>query len=152
MWKHPKGLLGRGLSAPPAVPLNVGIVSGHMLCASVEFPLCGSRSVTSLLNSEVSNLDNYSVPDHDLFGSEETYTEALDALIERRSVILQKVVKAIEINTYSNHPSIQKPWSSVSLRSIEPISYSIVDQSHPRQLGTDVICEEAVLDTIPYSR
>lgn len=42
----------------------------------------------------------------------------------------------------------------VSLRSIEPINYSIVDMSHPRQGGRNdgVHDKAAVMDTIPYSR
>ena len=42
----------------------------------------------------------------------------------------------------------------VSLRSIEPVSYSIVDLSHNLQGGkTDKLHDQsAVLDTIPYSR
>ena len=49
---------------------------------------------------------------------------------------------------------MQKAWTRVSLRSIEPVNYSIVDASHPLQGGrTDAIMDEkAVLDTIPYSR
>lgn len=40
------------------------------------------------------------------------------------------------------------------MRSIEPLSYAIVDVSHPRQGGRKdrIHHEEAVLDTIPYSR
>ena len=151
LWKHPKGLLGRGLSAPPAVPLNTGIVSGHLLCASEEFPLVGKHSVASVFNARTSE-DNYSLSDYDLFGSEETYTEAFEILSDKGSIVFQKVSDCTNIETYSKHPSIKKPWSNVSLRSIEPINYSIVDQSHPQQVGTDVICPEAVLDNIPYSR
>ena len=144
-------LIGRGLSAPPAVPLNAGIVSGHLLCASEEFPICGKHFVSSVLNCNFSP-DHIALSDHDLFGSEETYIEAFETLLDAGSITLQKVSDESEIETFVTHPFIQKPWSKVSLRSIEPINYSIVDQSHPRQVGTDVICEEAVLDHIPYSR
>lgn len=49
---------------------------------------------------------------------------------------------------------VKDPWKRVSLRSIEPVSYSIVDLSHNLQGGkTDKIHNQAaVLDTIPYSR
>ena len=49
---------------------------------------------------------------------------------------------------------VKNPWKRVSLRSIEPLSYSIVDLSHNLQGGkTDKIHNQAaVMDTIPYSR
>ena len=49
---------------------------------------------------------------------------------------------------------VKHPWQRVSLRSIEPLSYSIVDLSHNMQGGkTDKIHNKAaVMDTIPYSR
>lgn len=49
---------------------------------------------------------------------------------------------------------VDKPWTKVSLRSIEPINYSIVDLSHPMQGGRmdGIHDQRAVLDTIPYSR
>ena len=57
------------------------------------------------------------------------------------------------ITTFSTHPSVDRPYSRVSLRSIEPIAYQIVDLNHNLQGGrTDTINENAVLDTIPYSR
>ncbi len=50
--------------------------------------------------------------------------------------------------------SIDRPWLRVSLRSIEPINYSIVDLSHPQQGGRNdgIHDQAAVMDTIPYSR
>lgn len=49
---------------------------------------------------------------------------------------------------------MHRAWTRVSLRSIEPVNYSIIDASHPLQGGrTDAIMDDkAVLDTIPYSR
>ena len=152
LWKNPKGLLGRGLSSPPAIPLNAGIVSGHMLCAADEFPLVGKYPVTSILYSEETIFGSSLSSDHDLFGSEETYIEALESLIDRGCVLMQKHNILADVETYSTHPSMKNPWAKVSLRSIEPINYSIVDTSHPKQDGTDIMCEEAVLDCIPYSR
>ena len=133
--------------------MNVGIVSGHLLCASEEFPLVGSHSVTSILSAgQSNNNDNLTLSDHDLFGCEETYREAFESILDRKQIRLEKVNDHTEIETYSNHPSIQKPSLNVSLRSIEPINYSIVDLNHPGQEGTQLICKEAVLDNIPYSR
>ena len=52
------------------------------------------------------------------------------------------------------HQIVKHPWKRVSLRSIEPVSYAIVDLSHNLQGGkTDKIYHQAaVLDRIPYSR
>ena len=49
---------------------------------------------------------------------------------------------------------MKHPWKRVSLRSIEPVSYAIVDLSHNLQGGkTDKIHDPSVvLDRIPYSR
>jgi DEAD/DEAH box helicase domain-containing protein len=152
LWKHPKGLLGRGLSAPPAVPLNASIVSGHLLCASEEFPLVGNYSVTNILSSDPQHKDDQAISDYDLFGCEETYKEAFENLLDKGHIRLEKINQGADIDTYSKHPSIERPSSNVSLRSIEPISYSIVNLDHPQQRGTDTICEEAILDNIPYSR
>ena len=150
-------MLGRGLSAPPAVPLSCGIVCGHLLCAAQEFPLVsGGHSVASILNREGQEKDKFGLPDYDLFGSKEIYTESIEILLERKQIRLEKLNHGTnnEIEIYSIHPSIQKPSLNINLRSIEPINYSIVDLSHPRQrqLGMASICDEAVLDHIPYSR
>ena len=49
---------------------------------------------------------------------------------------------------------MKNAWKRVSLRSIEPLNYNIIDLSHPLQAGrTDKLMDKAaVLDTIPYSR
>ena len=49
---------------------------------------------------------------------------------------------------------MKHPWKRVSLRSIEPVSYAIVDLSHNLQGGkTDKVHDPSVvLDRIPYSR
>ena len=45
-------------------------------------------------------------------------------------------------------------WKSISLRSIEPLNYSIVNLNHPQQAKRvdRIYHKDAVLDTIPYSR
>jgi len=127
MWKHPKSLLQRGLSAPPSIPLNAGIVQGHLLCASEEFPLCGSHAITELLNGEAAN---FHLVDHDLFGSEDVYRyvvlgtsicfvysytvdlrthpvsprDALENLCDSKQVQPERVNDLNKFKTYSKHP------------------------------------------------
>ena len=52
------------------------------------------------------------------------------------------------------HPLLKKSWSRISIRSIEPVNYLIVDSSHPSQNGRSdgSFEQDAVLDTVPYSR
>eukprot|EP00557_Chaetoceros_sp_GSL56_P009931 CAMPEP_0176482538 /NCGR_PEP_ID=MMETSP0200_2-20121128/3429_1 /TAXON_ID=947934 /ORGANISM="Chaetoceros sp., Strain GSL56" /LENGTH=1289 /DNA_ID=CAMNT_0017878861 /DNA_START=172 /DNA_END=4038 /DNA_ORIENTATION=+ len=151
IWKHPISMLGRGLDAPPSLPLNQGIVQGHLLCASDEFPLCGSHFPTEIFHSTIEPTE-YS--DYDLFGGEEVYRESLENLLDSKQVQVEKVQDVAMFTTFSKHPFIDKPSLRVQLRSIEPINYSIVDLSHPKQaFRNDGIQDKAaIMDTIPYSR
>lgn len=92
-------MLGRGLDAPPSIPLNVGIVQGHLLCASEEFPLCGDHAITDVLNCNDSTFH----ADHDLFGGEDVYLESLENLCDRKSVQVGTVNSSKNIKTYSKH-------------------------------------------------
>jgi len=101
IWKHPKGLLGRGLNAPPSIPLNPGIVEGHLLCASEEFPLCGNHAVTELLNGVSARFQHI---DSDLFGGESVYNESLENLCDTQQVQTEKVNDMVKFDTFSKHP------------------------------------------------
>lgn len=94
--------------------------------------------------------------DQELFGSEETYTEALDALLKSGSVVQfhAPVVSGGQLKAFKAHAFMDKPWLRVSIRSIEALSFSIVDISHPLQGGqmNGIQNERAVLDNLPYSR
>lgn len=107
IWKHPKTLLGRGLDAPPSIPITQSIVASHMLCASGEFPLCGSHSVMEALGSEHSGdleISNYNLPDHDLFGGNEVYSEAFEKLFHRRQICEETINDLGRFKTFSMHP------------------------------------------------
>ena len=101
IWKHPKGLLGRGLDAPPSIPLNVGIVQGHLLCASNEFPLCGDVPVSKVLNGEC---QHFRLADFDLFGGEETYSESFERLCDGKQIEVKHVDDSGKYKTYAMHP------------------------------------------------
>jgi DEAD/DEAH box helicase domain-containing protein len=55
---------------------------------------------------------------------------------------------------YRARPSLSKAHSRVSIRSIEPVNYALIDLSHPGQGGKQdgIHDAKAILDTIPYSR
>jgi len=158
-WRFPKTLLTNGLDAPPAVPVNAGLLQNHLLCAGKEYPLVGENSITKLLTSERKKPLQSKMIDRALFAGA-LYDECIDKLLRDRLVTEGKNTvadgedgKDQMITTYSTHPSVDKPWARVSLRSIEPIAYQIVDLNHNLQGGrTDTINENAVMDTIPYSR
>uniref|UniRef100_A0A7S4K1G3 MrfA-like Zn-binding domain-containing protein n=1 Tax=Odontella aurita TaxID=265563 RepID=A0A7S4K1G3_9STRA len=159
-WRCPKSLLSCGIDARPSVPINAGILHGHMLCAGDEYPLVGDEPVTALLRNglavDESSGDDWLLSDKQLFG--EYYHEVLSKLKESGLIRVSKVTQGVgrsevQIDASSTHPSVGKPWHRVSMRSIEPIAYSIVDLSHSLQGGrTDIVNERAVMDTIPYSR
>ena len=94
--------------------------------------------------------------DCELLGPETVYQENIEYLL-KKGMLSKKAVSVVSgnsVSAYSTHPVVKNPWTRVSLRSIEPLSYSIVDLSHNLQGGkTDKIHNPAaVMDTIPYSR
>ena len=154
LWRHPSSLLSKGYSSPISMPINAGLVQGHLLCAGQEYPLTGTWNA-SVLKATGNETSTGLLSDKNLFGSPEVYEEAMENLLSVGSLIEEKVATTSgTIISHKTHPSIKKPWTQVSIRSIEPVSYQIVDISHPKQGGrTDRILDEAaILDTIPYSR
>jgi DEAD/DEAH box helicase domain-containing protein len=93
-----------------------------------------------------------------LFGSREVYDEAFDTLLTTGSSVRKQVATTSLTNQtgtiFRTHGSIGKPWSRVSLRSIEPLSYDVVDVSHPKEGGRmgGIQDNSAIMDTSPYSR
>ena len=92
--------MGRGLLSPPSVPLNPGIVTGHLLCAADEFPLVGEHSVVHVLNMTL--VSNALISDFDLFGSKSVYREALENLLDRGAI--EESQQITGMNTYVKHP------------------------------------------------
>jgi len=158
VWRKPASLLSRGIDAPPT-SISETVMSGHILCAAEEFPLTGSLPLTCLLNeSTIDETTPEFISDETLMG--EGYLDAV-TFLSQKGLLSRKKVKAMQssgkveaILVYKTHPIVKSPWKRVSLRSIEPVNYSIVDLSHPAQSNrTDKIHDKsAVLDVIPYSR
>ncbi|KAL7457381.1 hypothetical protein ACHAWC_008945, partial [Mediolabrus comicus] len=152
VWRKPSSLLSRGIDAPPT-SISEAVMSGHILCAADEFPLTGTLPITCLLN----DTDATFASDETIMG--EGYQDTVEFLFQK-GLLSKKKVKTMKdgamttITVYNTHPIVKTPWKRVSLRSIEPLNYSIVDLSHPLQNNqTDKIHDKAaVLDTIPYSR
>ena len=156
MWRRPECLLGRAISAALSIPINTWLVQGHLLCASKEYPLTGTLPV-SILSNRPSLHDNEKheriLNDRDLFGA--TYDEALENLLRNGSVQRHTVPSNTccgKVVVYKSHALIDKPCTSVSIRSIEPVQFSIVDISRQGGKMDTIQNENAVLDTLPYSR
>lgn len=181
LWKVPSNILKNGVNVNPALPTS-SVLQGHLLCAGEEFPLTGDKSVSCLLN-EIQSGENYFPADQAIFGSIEEYNEGITLLTEK-SLLRDKMVRVVkdgntveELITKETHPVstpmtinefnipiltsfylclqvITSAWKRVSLRSIEPLNYVIVDITHPLQGGRadTLIDKAAILDTIPYSR
>lgn len=153
IWRHPTSLLYPGISSMSSViPYgSSGLVQGHLLCAANEVPLVGAETVRSLACC------SSTIPsDWELFGGKDMYQSAERVLVSAGSVIKVDIpgAKGSRVPVLKAHSSMRKAWSRVSIRSIEPISYAIVNLSHPKQAGQmDAIYDEgAILDTVPYSR
>ena len=156
LWRHPQTVLAKGISAPNTIPISSGVVQGHMLCASGEFPLTGGLPVTSILGPADIESRETILSDVDLFGGEENYQEALQTLKTSRSVVEESVPRdeSKKTTVFRAHEIMRKAWSKVSIRSIEPVNYTLVDVSHPGQAGRmdRVHDETAIMDIVPYSR
>ena len=161
LWRHPASLLTRGLTAPLSMPIYPGLVQGHLMCAGQEFPLTGQHNVAVLTSSSTPGQIKSSglLSDENLFGSREVYQEALETVLAQGSVIKDSVAvpgstTGQRLRVYKTHSVISNPWTKVSIRSMEPVNYDIVNMAHPGQGGRmDGIHDEAaVIDTMPYSR
>lgn len=96
--------MGRGLSAPPSVPLNPGIVSGHLLCAADEFPIVGRNAAISLLSCTETFESIELLSDFDLFGSESVYKEALENLSDRGAIKEDESIQILNVEAFIKHP------------------------------------------------
>jgi hypothetical protein len=85
--------------------LNAGIVEGHLLCGSEEFPLCGNHAVTELLNAS----SRFHLVDSDLFGGETVYNESLENLCDTKQVQKTVVNDNAKFDTFSKHPVSSSP-------------------------------------------
>lgn len=158
IWRHPKTLLGRGVDAAvvagnTAIPsATAALIQGHMICAANEFPLTGELPVIAL--SELASSKPNVISDWELFGGKEMYLKGAEVLLSTGSLIKEPAPGLPSGFILRAHSSLSKAWSTVSLRSIEPINYLIVDISHHIQQGRmdGVHDEAAVIDTLPYSR
>jgi DEAD/DEAH box helicase domain-containing protein len=155
IWRHPKTLLGKRVDAAVVLedttsPMTtIALLQGHMICAANEFPLTGENPVTTLSDTASSI-----VSDWELFGGKELYLKAAETLVILGSLVKEPTPGVASGYVLRAHRSLSKAWSTVSLRSIEPINYVVVDISHYSQQGRmDCVHDEAaVLDTLPYSR
>jgi DEAD/DEAH box helicase domain-containing protein len=157
MWRKPSTLLAKEISTPHSVPIRGSVIQGHLLCAGEECPLIANRPA-ALTVCSASDSAKYMPTDQELFGGM-VFDEALDELKSSNSLIAEQLPDPMGtagsyVTAYRPRPAFRKAWSRVSIRSIEPINYSVVDISHPLQGGKmdGIHSDDAVLDTLPYSR
>lgn len=155
MWRNPTAILGKGATTKHTIPVTSGLVQGHLLCAGEEFPLTGGLPVTAILSGTGNSL----LSDQELFGGIDVYNSAMKELCSNTLSVSEEQVSVADssgtrITVYRAHASLRKPWSRVSIRSIEPVNYALIDLSHPGQGGRQdgIHDAKAILDTIPYSR
>eukprot|EP00977_Amphora_coffeiformis_P019389 scaffold7213_cov166-Amphora_coffeaeformis.AAC.5 len=154
LWRYPSTLLSKGLAPTDTIPLNKSTVQSHILCASSEFPVTGKLPAECIV-TETSGTE-FAISDWHLFGGQKLYEDALEELNAANSCTAELICIPSNptLTLYKAHPLMKKAWSHISIRSIEPVNYNIVDLNHPGQGGrTDGIYNEAaILDTLPYSR
>jgi len=153
IWKHPSVVLGAGVSESNSIPYLPSLVEAHMLCSSSELPLLGTGSVVDLVETGSAKISG--IPDHELFGDHKTFLANLTSLQNSRSISKGKTRSKLGVLLPSFHAfgTAKRSAHKVSLRSIEPVSFAIVNLCHPCQNGSmEIQSESAVLDTISYSR
>jgi DEAD/DEAH box helicase domain-containing protein len=164
LWRFPSTLLTKGVAPTDTIPLTNSTIQSHLLCAAAEFPLTGGHPAEMLV-TESSNLDEFaafadeqspSMSDWDFFGGKRLYEAGVQGLKAAGSCTtgVVSLPSIPDLSIVRAHPLMKKAWSLVSIRSIEAVNYSIVDVSHPGQGGRmdGIYNEDAVLDTLPYSR
>ena len=131
LWRHPTHLLSKRLTASVSMPVNVGLVQGHLLCAGAEYPLTGEHRVTilgasahdgddavidinkdkqssTMVRTDVST-ETTRVPmvlnDFDLFGSEQVFLESLQVL--QSTGMMKEVPTPVAVNGL-NHILVHK--------------------------------------------
>jgi DEAD/DEAH box helicase domain-containing protein len=155
MWRRPQSLLSKGPSSSSSVSFHDDLVQGHLLCASEEFPLNRASPLSTIVGVQTTT-SYQNISDSQLFGDH--FEENLSSLLLTNSAFEETgpcYLDPMKTNVIIKaRPSFRKAWSRLSIRSIEPINYSIVDLSHHMQGGRNdgIYGEAAVLDTIPYSR
>lgn len=155
MWRRPKSLLSKGPSSSSSISFHDDLVQGHLLCASEEFPLNRITPLATIVGIRTSTAYQ-NISDSQLFG--DFFEANLSSLLTTDSVFEEKSPSSLDPTkvqvVVKARPSFRKAWSRLSIRSIEPINYSIVDLSHPMQGGRNdgIYDDTAVLDILPYSR
>jgi DEAD/DEAH box helicase domain-containing protein len=108
LWRHPKNLLTRGLTLPISMPINVGLVRGHLLCAGSEYPLTGKFAVTRLFETRSGKDSIVVLNDFELFGSQEIFEGAL-AVLKSTGLMKEAIYQVASgehcsMATFKTHP------------------------------------------------
>lgn len=105
--RHPQSLLSRGRSALVSMPINVGLVQGHLLCAGEEYPLTGQHPIKTLFETNGEDGEVGILNDYDLFGSEVVFRESIDSLVSTgmiKKTTMPVAASKSEIVVFKTHP------------------------------------------------
>ena len=106
IWRRPRSLLSRGQTALVSMPVNVGLVQGHLLCGALEYPLTAQESINTLFSTEEDN-QGFVLNDFDLFGSEKIFRASIEGLIST-GMVKEKTMPVAgaksEIVVFKTHP------------------------------------------------
>jgi DEAD/DEAH box helicase domain-containing protein len=119
IWRRPRSLVGQGRTALVSMPINMGLIQGHLLCAGDEYPLAAAGSVATLFSNERVNQDHCPVlSDCDLFGSTDVFRAAIDGLISsgmmNETALPVAGLENKKVNVFKTHP-VSDTYQSVRL-------------------------------------
>ena len=126
----------------------MNVYLGHLLCAGSELPLkdCTSHGCSC-------GDDKWT--DTSLFGAKTQAGSGLKAnvlpLVQNNTMRDRGVVQfssECSKRVYETHSKLKQPFKNVSLRTIDPVSFKLVDDG----VDPGPTKEDNIMDTIPYSR
>lgn len=147
IWRRPRSLVGQGRTALVSMPINVGQIQGHLLCAGDEYPLAATGSIATLFSHERVNQDQCAVlSDCDLFGSKVIFRAAIDGLISsgmmNETALPSTGLQEKKMIVFKTHPVSHTPVFNTTKKGgslISLNSYQLVPSSFAKNHGHESI-------------
>ena len=110
MWRNPAGILRKktsseiGNDALSSITINPGVLRGHLVCASSEFPLTGNFTVLSLARNSFAPNEMFEslLSDCQLFGSAHFYDDALQILLAKGMIQKESIAMVHDTSINKN--------------------------------------------------